>query len=168
MRYYLNVVTDNGLIKDPDGEEFPHIYAAMAEAEESARAVIVGELEAGRKLLPAWGVQIANSRGVVIDEVSFGAVLHGSGTPDRMAARAPAGIKEAHATGQESQRLGREVRESLAKTRAELRTLFSSVNGARQADDLRCSRRKLALQFRFSLCHMLMRRLWGASNLARR
>jgi hypothetical protein len=124
MRYYLNVVTDNGLIKDLDGEEFPHIYAAIAEAEQSARAVMVGELEAGRKLLPAWSVQIANSRGVVIDEVSFGEVLHGSGSPDRIVARAPAVFKEARATMQKSQKLGREVRDSLAKTRAELRTLF--------------------------------------------
>jgi hypothetical protein len=69
-------------------------------------------------------VQIANSRGVVIEEVSFGEVLQGSASPHRMAARPPAVIKEARAIAQESQKLGREVRESLAKTRAELRTLF--------------------------------------------
>jgi Domain of unknown function (DUF6894) len=51
MRYYLNIVTEQGLLKDPDGEEFPDIYAALLEAEQSARALMASELTAGRKLL---------------------------------------------------------------------------------------------------------------------
>jgi hypothetical protein len=34
MRYYLNFFTEKGLLKDPEGAEFSHIYAAMIEAEQ--------------------------------------------------------------------------------------------------------------------------------------
>src|SRR5262245_53559787 len=43
MRYYLNVVRDKVLLKDPDGGDFPDIYAALLEAEQSARALMANE-----------------------------------------------------------------------------------------------------------------------------
>ena len=133
MRYYLNIVADKGLLKDPEGEEFPDIYAAMVEAEHSARAFMASELTAGRKLLPDWGIQISDGRGVVFDQVTFDELLcrNESPTAAQMAAQAPASIrrartllKRARAPAHESQKLRREIRESLANTRAELRTLF--------------------------------------------
>jgi hypothetical protein len=133
MRYHFNIVTEKGVLKDLDGEEFPHIYAAMLEAEQTARALMATELAAGRKLLPDWGIQIANGRGVVFDQVTFGELLHrdGAPTPAQMAARASeiitrtrASVEGARASVHESQKLGREVRDGLDKTHAELRTLF--------------------------------------------
>ena len=133
MRYHLNIVTAKGILQDLDGEEFPDIYAAMVEAEQSARALMASELAAGRKLLPDWAIQIANGRGVVLDHITFGELLRRDGSPvsAQMAARASEIIKgartsveEARASVPESRKLRREVREGLDKTHAELRTLF--------------------------------------------
>lgn len=133
MRYYFNIVADKSLLKDPEGEEFPDIYAAMVEAEHSVRALMASELTAGRKLLPDWGIQIADGRGVVFDQVTFDELLcrNESPLPAQMATQAPetiqrarASLKGARAQAHKSQKLRREIRESLANTRAELRTLF--------------------------------------------
>ena len=133
MRYYLNILTEKGILKDLDGEEFTDIYAAMVEAEQSARALMASELAAGRRLLPDWGIQIANSRGVVFDQVTFGELLRrdGSPVPAHMAARASEIVKRARASDEgarasvhELRRLRREVRQRLDKTHAELRTLL--------------------------------------------
>jgi len=128
MRYYLNVVTNMGLIRDPDGEEFLDCEAAKIEAEQSARAVIANELDAGRTPSPDWCIEIANARGVVLDQVTFGEMLDtGPLVPIQMAAAEL--IQEVGATAMGARGIGLEVRENLAKARMELRTLSRLIRG---------------------------------------
>jgi hypothetical protein len=122
MRYFLNVVTENRLIQDPDGEEFADIGAATLEAEQVARALLATELAAGRKLPANWRVQVTNARAVVVKEISFCEILGSElrATPIELPARAPELIEEARAAVVQARRLRLELRENLARARAEL------------------------------------------------
>lgn len=83
--------------------------------------------------MPDCGIQIADGRGVVLDQVTFGKFLGRNGPPvsTQLAARAPeiinrarASVEQARTSIDESQKLRREVRKTLDKSHAELRTLF--------------------------------------------
>src|SRR5689334_866717 len=129
MRYYLHILTDKGLISDPDGEEFPDIDAARVEAEHSARALMASELAAGRSLSPSWCIQIANARGVVITNLRFDDIIHRAGppVPDNMLAKVPELISDARAAVLESRGIREEMRKTRQRTHAELRTLSRLV-----------------------------------------
>jgi hypothetical protein len=124
MRYYLNVLTNMGLIRDPDGGEFEDVVAARVEAQQSAREVMANELGAGRIPSADWRVEIANARGVVLDQVTFGEILNTApSVPIPMAVREADLMTEAGAAVMEVRAIRLELRENLARARLELRTL---------------------------------------------
>lgn len=129
MRYYLNIVTGKGLIQDPDGEEFPHIWAALLEAEQVGRALMAIELEAGRTLPASWGIEIADACGVVLDEVSFGEILGLTSRP--LPAQIAAGVTEllqkSRAAVIEARGIKLEILDGAARVRVELRNLSRLV-----------------------------------------
>jgi hypothetical protein len=130
MRYYLHITTDREMIVDPDGEEFPDLDSARLEAEQSARSVMVSELEAGRSLSAKWSIQIANARGVVLSSLSFGDILgrRGPSGPDEIVARANTVTEGSRQAVVEARGMRQEIRD----TRAELRTLSRLVMALRK------------------------------------
>lgn len=129
MRYYLHIATDREMIVDPDGEEFPDLDSARLEAEQSARAVMASELQAGRSLSAGWSVQIANARGVVLSSLSFRDMLGNVGppVPDDMLARANTIMEQAREAVVIARGIRQEIRDSREKAHAELRTLSRLV-----------------------------------------
>lgn len=129
MRYYLHIATDREMIMDPEGEEFPDLDSARVEAEQSARAVMATELEAGRSLATEWTVQIANARGVVLSSLSFRDILGGRGpsVPDEILARANIVMQEARAAVISARQMRKEIRATREQAHAELRTLSRFV-----------------------------------------
>jgi hypothetical protein len=139
MRYFLNVVTENGLIQDPDGEEFPDLAAAMLEAEQVARALMASELAAGRKLPANWGVQVSNGRAVVLKEINFSQILGSErpAQPIELPVRAPELVTEARAAVLQARGIRLELRENLARARTELQNLLNLARALENGQTLR-------------------------------
>jgi hypothetical protein len=90
---------------------------------------MAGELAAGRSLSPSWCIQIANARGVVLANLTFGDIMHSNGpaVPDNMLAQVPELIREAQAAIQEGRGIREEMRKTRQQTHLEMRTLSRLV-----------------------------------------
>lgn len=73
-RYYFNIKTANGLIRDPDGSDLPDLAAARLEAEKSARDLLADLLRDGA-VLDGQTFEITDIGGAVLETVSFRSVL---------------------------------------------------------------------------------------------
>jgi hypothetical protein len=72
MRLHLNIRTlDDGLVIDPDGQEFEDIAHAKAEAEKGAREVMADALRVGEAMHPCRTFEITDEKNTVLLRVSF-------------------------------------------------------------------------------------------------
>jgi len=138
MRYFLNVVTENGLIRDPDGEEFSDIESAVVEAEQIARTLMATELAAGRELPLSWDVQIANARAVVLKQVNFDEILGFQRRPQPIESpvRAAELLRNVRVEVIRARAIKLELRENLARARAELKSLLDLARAFENAQTL--------------------------------
>src|SRR5262245_56220663 len=77
MRCYLHILTDCERIVDPDGQVFPDLTAAVAEANQCARLLMAEELRRGRPLPLKWRVQVADASGSIRATAKFSEILFG-------------------------------------------------------------------------------------------
>ena len=89
MRYYLHMVTDAELIRDPEGAEFPDLEAAVTEAVQSGRDLIAEELRQGRPVPLNWRLLISTADDTVLRSMPFTAVAHGPKQPSTQQRPAP-------------------------------------------------------------------------------
>src|SRR5215510_11606020 len=77
MRYFIHIVTDIERIVDPDGQDFPALASARAEARQAARDLMAGELSAGRPVPFGWRVQVASADGTIAWTTRFAELVFG-------------------------------------------------------------------------------------------
>jgi len=77
MRYYFHILNGRERLRDPDGDEFPSLASARAEATQCARDLIAEELRCGRAVPSQWGIQIADEDETIVDTLPFAALLLG-------------------------------------------------------------------------------------------
>jgi hypothetical protein len=77
MKCFLNMIYDNELVPDPDGDEFPNIAEAKREAILSARQIVGDGLRHGGPVI--FGrFEITNEAGKILDNVTFKEALESS------------------------------------------------------------------------------------------
>jgi hypothetical protein len=82
MRYFLNVIYDDELVTDPDGEDFFDAGAARWEAVLTARQLVGDRLRLGYAV--NFGkIEITDNAGRILDTVEFREALETSGHSDR-------------------------------------------------------------------------------------
>ncbi|RTL64633.1 MAG: hypothetical protein EKK41_21100 [Hyphomicrobiales bacterium] len=74
MRKFLNVVTDRGVIQDPEGEVFGTFSDAILAAEDTARELMANALKSRRLLQLRWRIEIADENGRIEATISFASV----------------------------------------------------------------------------------------------
>ena len=80
MHYYLHIVTDAELLRDPEGAEFADFAAAQSEAFKSARDLIADELKRGHQIPLGWRMLVASADDTVLMPLPFSAAV-GSSSP---------------------------------------------------------------------------------------
>ena len=74
MRYFFHIKRGDERVEDPEGAEFADIYAAVEEAEATAREIAAEELL--DTTLPAnWCLEVADIYGRIHDVVPFGTLV---------------------------------------------------------------------------------------------
>jgi hypothetical protein len=73
-RYFFNIRSADGVLRDPDGTELPDLDAARVEAEHSARDLLANILRQGGEL-NGQVFEIADDRGKVLERLPFRSVL---------------------------------------------------------------------------------------------
>lgn len=81
MLYFLHILTSGERLTDHHGGEYRDLAAARADAEQDARAIIAGELLAGRRPPLDWTVQIEDSNGSVAATIRFTDIIGLAGVP---------------------------------------------------------------------------------------
>ena len=73
-RYFFNIRSSEGIIRDPDGTELPDLEAARAEAELSARDLLADLLRQG-VTLDGQAFEITDEMGQILERLPFRSVL---------------------------------------------------------------------------------------------
>jgi hypothetical protein len=81
-RYFFHVLNDIES-REEDGQEFPDLDAAKAEARATAADLIRDEIRAGRLLHPDHRIEIEDGRGHVLHVLRFGDLVAGAGSEER-------------------------------------------------------------------------------------
>lgn len=71
MHLFLHVVTGDGRVVDPEGEEFSSQAEASRAAIESARDLLIDALRSGKPLPLHWRIEVADAAGNVEATIPF-------------------------------------------------------------------------------------------------
>src|SRR5262245_63903936 len=75
MRFFIHVFNGSQTISDPEGGEFPHLDAAVAEAAQGARDLIADQLRRGNPVPARWEAHVADENGAVLEVIPFAALV---------------------------------------------------------------------------------------------
>jgi hypothetical protein len=132
MRFFIHLFNGSSVICDPEGEEFPDLAAAVAEAVQGARDLIADQLRQGKPVPARWEARIADEAGAILKAISFAALVT---TNDDLTAHAPterpsqvpqgfaAAFASAKATAERSRSLNAQIQTTVTEIRAQLRAL---------------------------------------------
>jgi hypothetical protein len=134
MRFFIHVFNGSQVISDPEGGEFPDLDAAVAEAAQGAREIIVDHLRQGKPVPARWEVHLADEDGAVLEVLPLAALVatyDDFTTPESLeapeAARKDAGFAAAYATAKATAERSRspndEIQATVMDIRAQLRML---------------------------------------------
>jgi len=124
MHYFIHIMTDSERIQDPEGQEFADLEAARAEASQSARDLMAGELTAGRPVPFGWQAQIADRDGAVVMTIAFAALVFGDDHPRQFRAVTEGNaVERAKAITAKAMRINRELGHGLGQLWSQVRTL---------------------------------------------
>jgi hypothetical protein len=73
--YHLNIRENTEVMKDVEGQEYPSLAAAHADAVEGAREIMAERILAGKPLDERGMVEITDNSGSVIERVAFADAL---------------------------------------------------------------------------------------------
>lgn len=63
MRFFIDIATDQAVVTDQDGAEFPLLEEALREVGQLARELAIDELRDGRSVPVHWRFRIRNAQG---------------------------------------------------------------------------------------------------------
>ena len=142
MHLFIHIITDSERIRDPDGEEFADLEAARAEASQSARDLMAGELMAGRPVPFGWRAQLADDEGSVLLTIPFAGLVFGSDDPSfSLHSFRPVvdqGLTErTRALIAHTRRHNNDIKHNIAELRSHLRTLAGTNKALGKVDGSR-------------------------------
>jgi len=74
VRYYLHQIQTDGIVRDPEGGDYPDQAAAEAEAVDAAREMMATAVRAGRDISD-WAIEIVDEEGAVRGRIAFASTI---------------------------------------------------------------------------------------------
>ncbi len=126
MRYYIDMVTSEERIPDPEGDDFADEASAREEAAQSLREFLADRLRAGESIWARWAAQVRDESGEVAFQITTREMMLSTSLGRQILDRSAVtgdGEAAAVATFLRARNNHEEIRQSIRDVRDQLRLL---------------------------------------------